>query len=83
MNYGKQYYPGAKAVTKSDTVDDPAGPFQGFYVSVAGDVAMIAEDGTTVTLVGVLIGRWYPIGFKRVLTATSATIVGLRNPGQG
>lgn len=83
MNYGKGYYPGGNSVTKSDTADDPAGPFQGFYVSVGGNAVLVAEDGHTITLTGVILGWWYPIGFKRATTATTATIVGLRNAGQG
>jgi hypothetical protein len=77
-------YRGGVAVTKSDTVNDPGGPFAGFYVGGAGDVSMLCIDGTSITFTATLAGRLYPIAIKRVnSTSTTATaIVGLKAPSE-
>jgi hypothetical protein len=73
-------YDYAVAVTKSDTVDDPAGPFAGLYVSAAGTVVYDGLSGpqasNPVTITAVAGGyiRW-PI--RRIRAATTATVFGL------
>lgn len=76
-------YDYAVAVTKSDTVDDPAGPFTGLYVSAAGNLVCDNYGGpqasnpiTVVVVAGTYI-RW-PV--KRIRTTTSATVFGLVSP---
>ena len=73
-------YDYAVAVTKSDTVNDPAGPFAGLYVSAAGTVVCWNLNGPqsanpiTITVVAGQYVRW-PI--KRIGASSSATVFGL------
>ena len=73
-------YDWAVAVTKSDTVDDPAGPFAGLYVSAAGTLIIHNLNGPqaanpiTITVVAGQYVRW-PV--KRVGASTGATVFGL------
>lgn len=62
------------AVTKSDTVDDPGGPFRGLIIGVAGIVKLTTPAGTTVTFAsGVLAsGVVHPIRFTRIWNTTTA-----------
>ncbi len=67
------------AVTKSDTVNDPAGEFSGLYVSAAGTVIMwvrgpAASNPVTVTAVAGGYLRW-PV--YRVGASSTATVFGL------
>ena len=85
-------YEDVTAVTQSDTVADPAGPFAGFFASVAGIVQIQTIRGRTVTLT-INAGLIYPIAITRVWNSvTTATgIFGLTanpyrpvvNPGTG
>jgi hypothetical protein len=76
---GAKVYWTGKAVTASDTVDDPAGPFAALYVTAAGTVAFITPTGDTVTLAtSVTANTEIPINCKRVKsTGTTATVIGL------
>jgi hypothetical protein len=73
-------YDYAVAVTKSDTVDDPAGPFAGLYVSAGGTLIYWGLGGpqaanpVTITVVAGTYVRW-PI--KRIGASTGATVFGL------
>jgi len=74
-------YDGAKAITKSDTVNDPAGPFAGLLVTVIGNVAFVTTSGDTVTLTAVAANTVIPFATKRVdSTGTTATVLGLTCP---
>lgn len=71
-------------VTKSDGTDDPAGPFTGLYVSVAGVVVIDNLNGpqsaNPVTL-NVVAGGYVRWPVKRVRsTNTTATVLGLVSP---
>jgi hypothetical protein len=69
-----------QAITPSDTLDVPGGSIRGFYVGVAGDVAVIMPDGSTGTWPALAAGIAHPIQASRIkLTGTTATgIVGGR-----
>ena len=70
------------AVTASDTVADPNGPFAGFYVGGSGTVRFLNARNRDVTLTGCQAGTIYPFPFIRVFSSTtSATgIMGLSAP---
>lgn len=62
-----------KAVTKSDTVADPLGPFEGINVDVTGAVKMTLMDGSTAALTLPIGPFWAKI--QRVWsTGTTATV---------
>jgi hypothetical protein len=69
-------------VTKSDTTNDPAGPFRGFCMSEAGDIKIRTEKGDDVTLVSgaLAAGIIHPLRIVRVFsTGTgSQTIYGIK-----
>lgn len=69
------------AVTKSDTVADPGGPFRGILIGVAGIVKLTTNAGTTVTLPSgaLAAGIIHPIRFTRVWngTTTATDIYGI------
>jgi hypothetical protein len=69
-----------QAITPSDTTDVTGGILRGFYVGVAGDVAVIMADGSAVTWPALSAGVPHPIQVKRIkATGTTATgIVGGR-----
>jgi hypothetical protein len=74
-------YEGAVAVTASDTVDDPHGPFAGFYAGATGDVKVKTVKGQTTVIPGVPAGKTVPIAIVRVFTtgtASPTTVVGLQ-----
>ena len=85
-------YEGVVAVTQSDAVADPAGPFAGFFASVAGVVKIQTLRNDTVTLT-ILAGIIYPIAITRIWssTTTASGLFGLcanpyrpaMNPGTG
>ena len=49
-------YESAIATTPSDTVNDPAGPFAGLYIGVAGTYVVTTIRGTKATFVGLSAG---------------------------
>jgi hypothetical protein len=70
-------------VTKSDSVDDPAGPFAGLLVAVTGDVKFTPlagpQAGGSMTITGAPAGMYLHFPVKRVWSSvTSATVFGLR-----
>lgn len=70
-------YENAATVTVSDAMADPAGPFAGLLVSVAGTLKLTAVGGGTVAFT-VIAGQEVHIATQRVWsTGTSATVIGL------
>jgi hypothetical protein len=68
------------AVTKSDTVDDPAGNFAGLLVSAAGNVVVWTVGGPQASLpltIAVIAGQILPFPVRRVGLSTTATVLGL------
>lgn len=71
--FGNLNYKGAAAVTPSDTVSFTRGVTQGIYVGVSGNISLLMEDGSTVSLLSVPIGL-LPVRALRVnATGTTAT----------
>lgn len=68
------------AVTKSDTVDDPAGNFAGALCSVAGTAIVWTVNGpgasTPLTII-VVAGQYLRFPIKRFGASTTATMFGL------
>jgi len=65
---------GFVAVTPSDSVDLADGVTVGLYVGVAGDVVVVMENGSTVTLKDLAAGVVHPLAVERVKsTGTVAT----------
>jgi hypothetical protein len=62
----------AVAITKSDTESNT---FSSIYVGGTGAVTVLTEDGTTVTFSAVPVGTIIPIRTRRVLAATTATLL--------
>ena len=75
-------YSGSAAVTKSDTVDDPAGPFAGLVMTAVGTLKVTLVDGSTLTFgTETVINKEFHYQVKRVWsTGTGATVVGLYAP---
>ncbi len=70
------------AVTQSDTVADPGGPFRGLLLTVAGTIRLQMANGTVNLLSGTLApGVIHPVRFTRIhVTGTTATgIFGVRD----
>ena len=80
-NQWAQTYDYPVAVTKSDTVDDPAGNFAGLLVSVAGNVVIWTVGGPQAGLpltIAVVAGQELHFPIRRVgTTGTTATVFGL------
>ena len=79
-NVAAATYDYAVAITESDTVDDPAGPFAGLYVSAAGNLVcdnLSGPQGSNQITVVVVAGTYIRWPIKRIRTATSATVFGL------
>jgi len=72
-------YDWAVAVTKSDTVDDPAGPFSGLYVSVGGTLVAWVNGPTAANPVSYTVasGQYLQFPVRRIGASTSATVHGL------
>lgn len=76
-------YDDAIAVTKSDSTDDPAGPFAGILVLATGTIKVTTIRGTDVAITGSpAAGIVIPLAVKRVWsTGTGATVMGLVEAG--
>jgi hypothetical protein len=72
-------YDGAVAVTPSDTLNDPGGPFAGLYTGSGGNIKITDPVGNSTVLAGTAAGVVLPIRCVRVWsTGTAATgVVGL------
>jgi hypothetical protein len=76
-------YDWAVAVTKSDTTNDPAGPFTGLYVSAGGTLVcdnLGGPQGSNPITITVVAGGYICWPIKRIRTATTATVFGLVSP---
>lgn len=70
-------YDDMKDVTKSDTVDDPAGPFAALLVTAAGTLKVTTRRGTVIALAAVVVGERIECPVSRVWsTGTGATVIG-------
>ncbi len=70
----------AVAVTASDSVADPNGPFRALYVGAAGNITLQTLDNRQVLLTAVPLGI-LKIGCTRVWssgTAAASTLIGLK-----
>lgn len=73
-------YEDAVAVTVSDTVADPSGPFASLLCDVAGTLKITTIVGGTVAF-HVVAGQEIHIATQRVWsTGTGATVIGLKAP---
>ena len=64
-------------VTESDSANDPAGPFAGLLVSVAGTLKVTPLNGAAIAFT-VVAGQYVRFPVVRVWsTGTSATVIGL------
>jgi hypothetical protein len=65
---------GASAVTPADGTDLPNGSTSGIYVGAAGDVAVVMNNGDSVTFTGLSAGTVHKLSVKRIkATGTTAT----------
>lgn len=86
-------YEQAYAVTQSDTLADPSGPFAALFTGAGGTIKLTTINGQTVTLASVAAGIVMPIATQRVWssTTTATGVIGLCalpykqtiNPGTG
>jgi hypothetical protein len=76
-------YDGAKAITKSDTVNDPAGPFAAFYTGEGGDIKVTTINGDDITFKSTPAGVIVPIPIRRIWNSVTAaaTPLGLKEAG--
>lgn len=66
----------AQAVTPSDSATLTNGACLALYIGVAGNVALVTSQGTTVTFVGLNAGSILPVRTNKVLaTGTTATSI--------
>lgn len=56
------------------TADVPAGAV-GLYVGGAGNVSAVDQDGTTVVFTAIPVGTFLPISPKKILAASTATLM--------
>lgn len=68
------------AITASDTVVDPAGPFIGLHCNVSGNATVLFDaPGATAIQLVFAAGISYPYRIKRInASALTATVVGLK-----
>ena len=62
----------AVAITKSDTESNAYGSI---YVGGAGNVVVVTEEGNTVTFTAPPVGTILPIRTRKVMVATTATLL--------
>ena len=77
MNLPSTYGYRAVAATASDSVNDPAGPFQAFYVTGAGNVSFDTAAGAQANAnltIGFAANSFIPLRGRRInSTGTTAT----------
>jgi len=67
-----------RAVTPNDAADLPDGPCRSLFVTVAGNVAIIAKDDSAAVTIAVGAGQVLPVEVRRVnATNTTATAIAL------
>lgn len=59
-------YEDAQSVTASDTVDDPAGPFAGFFTGAGGTVKVRTTRKTDIQITNLPAGVIMPLAIIRV-----------------
>jgi hypothetical protein len=64
---------GCAALTQSDTVADPLGPFRAIWVNVAGNLKVTFQDGTTGTFTVASASRFEGRISRVWSTGTTAT----------
>jgi hypothetical protein len=62
-------YDSAIAVSPSATVNDPAGPFAGFFSGAGGTVSVVDSRGRTVAFTSLPAGVIVPMAIIRVLAS--------------
>lgn len=82
MRVVTEAYDYVAAVTASDTVSDPAGPFAGLLVTKTGNLTIAPATGplagSTITITGAPVGMYIRFPVKRVnSTNLTAEVVGL------
>lgn len=65
-------YDNAIAVTQSDTIDDPSGPFAGFHTGSGGTIRVLTIKGNDVTLGSLPAGVVYTLAIRRVFSSTTS-----------
>lgn len=71
-------YDDFRPVTPADTGVDPAGPFAGLLVTVAGTLKVTTHAGTTIALAAVAVGQEIHVPVRLVWSiGTGATVVGM------
>jgi hypothetical protein len=75
-------YEVASAITQSDTLADPAGPFAALFTGAGGTIKLTTIQNQTVTLASVAAGIILPIATQRVWssTTTATGLIGLQSP---
>ena len=79
-------YEDAVIPAASDTVNDPSGPFAGFYAGATGDVKVTTLRNTDVLFKAVPVGSTIRIAFKRLWstgTGSPSLILGLKQQPYG
>lgn len=67
-------YTGSKTVTPSDSANDPAAPFAGFYTGSGGSIRVLDEEGNDTTFANLPAGTVMTLAILRVfVTGTTAT----------
>lgn len=76
-------FAGSIPVTKSDTVNDPNGPFAGLYIATAGNISWIDSQGnasgTTGAPLAVSAGHINVRVVRVNSTGTTAVVLGLKS----
>lgn len=67
----------AYVVTPDDDNDLPSGSTRGLWVAATGDVSFVTVGGTEVALTEVAANTYIPVRARRVLEATTATVLAL------
>lgn len=72
-------YDNATAVAQSDTVNDPAGPFAGFFTGAGGTVKVTTIQNNPVSLTNLPAGIIVPLAILRVWSAvtTASGVLGM------
>jgi hypothetical protein len=72
-------YEGGAAITASDTLADPAGPFAGVFTGAGGTIKLTNVRGQTLTFTNLPAGIILPVATQRVWssTTTATNVLGL------
>lgn len=64
-------YEGGAAITASDTVADPAGPFAGVFTGSGGTIKLTTTRNQTLTFANLPAGVILPVATQRVWASTT------------